>query len=142
MSWDPYIETLVSAGFHHGCIAGHDGQVWGTTPAFKITKTELQVVAALLNGQEDLPPKIERQGFTLCGMPYALNRLEDPEDDMRFLIARCKRTGKPTRGAVIGKTSKSIIVGIHDPVYSEGNSFGRANVAVFQLAESLSSMNF
>lgn len=142
MSWDPYVETLVSAGFHHCCIAGHNGQVWGATPAFKILPAELQKLAALLNDEEGFFENIRRKGFTLCGMPYALNRLDDPEDELRFLVARCKKNGKPARGAIVGRTAKTIIVGIHDPVYSDGHSFGRGKIAVFQLAESLSGMNF
>ncbi|PXF46143.1 Profilin-2 [Gracilariopsis chorda] len=142
MSWDPYVDTLVEAGFHHACIAGHDGHVWGSTPDFKVQNAEIiRLVSVLLDDPEAIRAAY-KSGFTLCVMPYALNRLDEAEDDLRMLVGRCKKAGKPARGAIVAKTAKSIIIGIHDPVYSDGKSFGRAKVAVFQLAETLIAMNF
>ncbi|CAN8066278.1 unnamed protein product [Agarophyton chilense] len=142
MSWDPYVQTLVEAGFHHACIAGHDGHIWGTTPNFKMQPKEIIRLHSVLTDDADAVQAIRQSGFALCTMPYALNKLDDAEDDLRMLVGRCKKAGKPARGAVVAKTAKSIIIGIHDPVYSDGQSFGRAKVAVFQLAETLIAMSF
>lgn len=142
MSWDPYVETLVNAGFHHVCIAGHNGQKWGSTSRLKISESEIQRLSAVLNGDAAAMENMRLRGFTIGGMPYALNRVDEMEDELRFLVGRCKRAGKPARGAIVGRTAKTVIVGVHDAVYSEGQSFGKGKVAMFQLAESLAAMDF
>lgn len=142
MSWDPYVETLTAGGFHHSCIAGHNGQVWGTTPNFKILSTELTTLAKALSGADDaVERKLQDRGFTLQGIAYALTRVEDG-DEARFLIGRCKERGAPAKGVIVARTSKTVIVALHDPVFSDKKSFGRANVAICQLAESLAGMSF
>lgn len=142
MSWEPYVQALVQGGFHHGCIAGHNGHVWGTTSNFKVLPKEVQRLSDIMNQVDGARQSAEEKGFTVQGRAYAMNRFEDPEDDMAFLVARCKQLGSASRGVIVARTPQTIIIGVHDPVFAENISFGRAKVAMFQLAESLVSMNF
>lgn len=142
MSWEPYVQSLVQGGFHNGCIAGHNGHIWGTTSNFKVLPKELERLAAIMNQAQDARYSAEQKGFTVQGRAYAMNRFEEPEDDMAFLVARCKQMGSASRGIIVARTPQTIIIGVHDPIFAEGISFGRAKVAMYQLAESLVSMNF
>lgn len=142
MSWDPYVDQLISSGLHHCCIAGHDGHVWGSSAGFKISAKEIVSLCQALSDDSAARKRMQQKGLTVCGMPYALNRVEDAEDDIRYIVARCKKQGKPARGAIVARTPKTVIVGVHDPVYSEGESFGKAKVAISLLADSLFAMNF
>lgn len=135
------MNSLTEGGFHMGCIAGHNGQVWGATPSFKMVPYEIQTLAKVLDNDEEAINKIKTRGFTVQGMPYALNRLENSEDTA-FLIGRCKEHGAPSRGAIVARTAQTIIVGVHDPLHAGNRSFGKGHVAIFQLAESLAGMNF
>lgn len=142
MSWDPYVKSLVDGGFHHGCIAGHNGQIWGTSANFKVMPKEIARLHAILSEQPDARVTAEQKGFTVQGRAYAMTRVDEPEDDMAFLVGRCKQHGSASRGVIVACTPQTIIVGVHDPIFSEGISFGKGKVAMFQLAELLTSMNF
>lgn len=142
MSWDPYIQSLTDNGFYDCCIAGHDALQWAQTPSFKLANVELQTFCRLFTEDSEALKRVVKRGFTLQSIPYALTRLDNSDDDAAFLIGRCKEHGAPTRGVIVARTAKTIIVGIHDPIYAEGVSFGKAYIAMFQLAESLAGMNF
>lgn len=136
------MSALTTAGFHKGCIAGHDGVTWGTTPGFKMAPIELKSLAKALSGTDDEAiRKLQKRGFTVQGIPYALNKLDGSEENT-FVIGRCKEHGAPATGVIVARTAKTVIVAVHDPVFAEKRSFGKAHVAIFQLAESLSAMNF
>lgn len=142
MSWEPYVQTLVEGGFHHACIAGHDGAVWAGTPTFKVLPKEITNLHDILSLDPDALKHAQAKGFTVQGRQYALSRVDDADDEVTLLIGRCKQYGSASRGVVVGKTGQTIIVGVHDAIFAEGISFGRSNVALFQLAETLISMNF
>lgn len=142
MSWDPYIQSLTNNGFYHCCIAGHNALQWAQTPSFKLAPIELQTLCRLFSDDSEALKRVLKRGFTIQSIPYALNRLDKSEDDTAFLIGRCKEHGAPARGVIVARTAKTLIVGIHDPIFAEGASFGNAYVAIFQLAESLAAMNF
>lgn len=136
------MQSLVDGGFHHGCIAGHNGQIWGATPNFKVLPKEIMRLDAILNDDDNARLNAEQKGFTIQGRAYALNRYEEPEDDMAFLVGRCKQHGSASRGVVVARTPQTVLIGVHDPIFAEGISFGKGKVAMFQLAESLTSLNF
>lgn len=144
MSWEPYVQSLVEGGFYHGCIAGHNGQIWGASPNFKVLPKEIVHLAAALSTSDDTGAlrSVQQKGFTVQGRAYALNRFEDGDDDISFLVGRCKQNGSAVRGVVVARTAQTVIIGVHDPIFAEGISFGKSSVAMFQLAESLVSMNF
>lgn len=143
MSWEPYLETLVQAGFHHACIAGHNGSTWANTSSFKVLPKEvINLCTILSNDNAECLMHAQQKGFTVQGRSYTMNRFEEPEDDMSFLVGRCKQHGSASRGVAVARTSQTIIIGIHDPIFAQNISFGKCNVALFQLAETLTSMNF
>lgn len=147
MSWEPYVQTLVDGGFHHACIAGHNGSIWGSTANFKVLPKEISLLCNLFsNADEDAHnaalATIQEKGFTIQGRAYAMNRYEQGEDEMSFLIGRCKQHGSASRGVCIARTAQTVIIGLHDAIFAEGISFGKSNVALYQLAEQLTSMNF
>lgn len=142
MSWEPYVASLVEGGFHHGCIAGHNGQIWGSTQSFKVLPKEILRLAAALNNDQDALSTLHQKGFTIQGRGYAINRFEEQEDDIAYIVGRCKQHGSAVRGVIVARTPHTIIIGVHDPIFAEGISFGKSKIAISQLAESLSSMNF
>lgn len=142
MSWEPYLESLVRGGFHHGCIAGHNGSTWAATPSFRVLPKEVKSLEAALGGDAETRLLFEEKGFTIQGRAYALNRIDELDDDMAILIGRCKQHGSASRGVIIARTAKTVIIGLHDPIFAEGISFGKSNVSLHQLAETLTSMNF
>ena len=142
MSWDPYLEMLTSAGFHQCCIAGHNGQLWGTTPGFQPVAYEIKCFTSIFEHEEKAVKKLHEKGFSVQGLPYAMNRLEEVDDELGYLIGRCKEQGSDSLGAIIARTAKTIIVGVHNPVLANDFSFGKGRVAISQLAEALAGMNF
>lgn len=151
------MQTLVEGGFHHACIAGHDGAVWAATPTFKVLPKEIGLLSSVLgggggggggsdaDGEEvgEAMLHVRQKGFTVQGRQYAVSRVDEGDDlEVAILIGRCKQYGSASRGVVVAKTAQTIIIGVHDPIFAEGISFGKSNVAMFQLAETLISMNF
>lgn len=53
-----------------------------------------------------------------------------------------KQTGEESEGIVIARTHKALVVGIHNPIYADGTSFGKSAVKMHQLAEYIMSMQF
>lgn len=142
MSWEPYVKSLTDGGFYQGCIAGHNGQIWGTTSSFKVLPVEVQTLVSVFSGKKDAIKRIKKRGFTIQGLPYTMNRLETTDDELAILIGRSKEYGAPARGVIVAYTAQTIIVGVHDPIYAGGMSFGKGHVAIYQLADALSGMNF
>lgn len=68
---------------------------------------------------------------------YTVTRYEIDDDDggAAFLQGRCKEEGKSGQGVIIMCTAQSLIVGVHDPKYSNGASFGKANTDIGRVAD-------
>lgn len=142
MSWGPYVDSLTEGGFFQACISGHTGQIWGCTPSFKALPVEVKALVRAFSGDAAAVDALRTRGFTVHGHPYALTRLDTSDDDLAFLVGRSKEHGAPARGVIVARTPQTVIVGVHDPVFAKGRSFGKAHVAIHQLADALSAMNF
>lgn len=107
-----------------------------TTPNItQVQPDETTKLSTLLKGS-DLSP-ITANGFTVAGQQYAFTRGEVDDDDggASFVQGRCKEDGKSSQGIIIYCTSTAIIVGVHDPAYSDGASFGKVNTDIGRVAD-------
>lgn len=104
------------------------------------TKEATRLIAAL-EGDGEAVEALKERGFTVAGTCYALNRIENLDDEVRYLIGRCKETGTPSRGVVVTRTSRTLIFGVHDPI-GERRSFEQCAVSIYRLGDMLSGMGF
>eukprot|EP00171_Calliarthron_tuberculosum_P016016 IDg16016t1 len=119
----------------YASINGHDGSKWASSPGFEVQVEEATKLATLLKGS-DLSP-ITANGFPVAGQQYAFTRGEVDDDDggASFVQGRCKEDGKSSQGIIIYCTGQAIIVGVHDPSYSNGASFGKVNTDIGRVAD-------
>lgn len=97
---------------------------------------------AALVGDDKATRTLRKHGFSVAGVSYTLSRLENEDDDVHWLIGRCKETGEPSRGVVVARTQRTLLFGVHDPLYARGFSFQQSNSAMYTLAELLYGMSF
>uniref|UniRef100_A0A7S1TDT3 Profilin n=1 Tax=Compsopogon caeruleus TaxID=31354 RepID=A0A7S1TDT3_9RHOD len=136
MSWQDYIDgQLLRAGFCYASIVGFDGSCWASSQGYVILPDEAKRFASLLAGTS--LDSLSAAGFTAAGQKYAFTRGEvnDPNGSVPFIQGRCKEDGKSSQGIIIMKTTQALIVGVHDPAYSNGASFGSANTAIGRIAD-------
>lgn len=107
----------------------------------QVKTKEATRLAAALEGDEDAVDTLKERGFTVAGTCYALNRIENQDDEVRYLIGRCKETGQPSRGVVVTRTSRTLIFGVHDPI-GEKRSFEQCAVSIYRLGDLLANMGF
>lgn len=76
-------------------------------------------------------------GFTVAGQRYTMTRGEVNDDDGQpsYVQGRCKEDNKSAQGVIVFLTSTAIIVGVHDPNYSNGQSFGKVNTEIGRIAD-------
>lgn len=119
----------------YASIVGHDGAAWASSPGYNVLPDEAKKIATLLKGT-DLN-SISSTGFTLAGQKYAFTRGEvnDEEGSPAFLQGRCKEEGKSSQGVIIMATGQALVIGVHDPAYSSGVSFGKANTDLGRVAD-------
>jgi len=51
-----------------------------------------------------------------------------------FIQGRCKEEGKSSQGVIVMRTTSALLVGVHDPAYANGASFGKVNTDIGRLA--------
>lgn len=75
--------------------------------------------------------------INMCGDRYTCTRSElgDDDDTVPYLQGRCKEEGKSSQGVIIFVTTQAIVVGVHDPAYSQGASFGKVNTDIGRIAD-------
>lgn len=137
MSWQEYVDDhLVAAGFMYAAIVGHDGSPWASTKGFVVQEDEAKNLAKLLTGETSLDG-IAENGFFVAGQKYAFTRgeIDDDEGAAPFVQGRCKDEGKSSQGIIIMGTAQAMIVGVHDPKYSSGASFGKVNTDIGRVAD-------
>lgn len=68
---------------------------------------------------------------------YAFTRgeVDDDEGGAAFVQGRCKEAGKSSQGVIIMCTAKAIVIGVHDPEYSNGASFGKVNADIGRIVD-------
>lgn len=102
----------------------------------QVLPEEAKKLTALLTGTEELG-SIAAGGFYVAGQKYAFTRgeVDDEEGGAAFLQGRCKEEGKSAQGVIVMCTGQAIIVGVHDPAYSNGSSFGKVNTDIGRVAD-------
>mmetsp|Transcript_14516 Transcript_14516/g.25042 ORF Transcript_14516/g.25042 Transcript_14516/m.25042 type:complete len:146 (-) Transcript_14516:150-587(-) len=138
MSWQTYIDSnLLGAGFCYAAIVGYDGSIWANSPGYTVLPAEAKAIVGLLSGNMQNLNSAASSGFYVAGQKYAYTRGEcdDPEGAAPFLQGRCKEEGKSAQGIIIYRTTKALIVGVHDPAYSNGASFGKVNTEIGKIAD-------
>lgn len=108
----------------------------------QVSSSEAKAILPALEGEVDAENALKEKGFTVAGTRYALNRLENEDDEVRYLIGRCKQTGTPSRGVIVARTARTLIFGVHDPIYARDVSFAKCSVSMYQLADMLMGMSF
>lgn len=61
--------------------------------------------------------------------------MDDQEGAASFLQGRCKEEGKSSQGVIVYLTGQTLIVGVHDPAYSNGAGFGKVNTDMGRVAD-------
>lgn len=102
----------------------------------QVQPDEVKKLASLLSQQTPLSD-VAATGFHVAGQKYAFTRgeVDDEEGGPAFMQGRCKEDGKSSQGVIIYGTGQAIIIGVHDPAYSNGASFGQVNTQIARLAE-------
>ena len=97
---------------------------------------EVKKLADLLNSKIPLTD-VAADGFYVAGQKYAFTRgeVDDEEGGPSFIQGRCKEEGKSSQGLIVFGTGQSVIIGVHDPAYSNGASFGQANTQIARVAD-------
>ncbi|KAA8490862.1 Profilin-2 [Porphyridium purpureum] len=139
MSWQTYVDqNLLGAGFCYAAIVGHDGSTWAASPGYTVLPDEAARLAQLLGGDADtINTQLSSGGFKVAGQQYAFTRAEVDDDDggVPTLQGRCKEEGKSAQGIIIYRTAQALIIGCHDPAYSNGASFNKANMEMGKVAD-------
>eukprot|EP00173_Palmaria_palmata_P004634 Plantae.Rhodophyta-Palmaria_palmata.ctg6711.p2 GENE.Plantae.Rhodophyta-Palmaria_palmata.ctg6711~~Plantae.Rhodophyta-Palmaria_palmata.ctg6711.p2 ORF type:complete len:100 (+),score=19.99 Plantae.Rhodophyta-Palmaria_palmata.ctg6711:348-647(+) len=80
---------------------------------------------------------ITSSGFSVAGVKYAFTRgeVDDDEGGVPFLQGRCKDEGKSSQGVIVMRCNTCLIIGVHEPQYSNGRSFGQVNTDMGRLAD-------
>jgi hypothetical protein len=143
-AWKSYLdESLLGAGLASGAILSRSGDTLASSPDFHVKPDTARKLLAVLESTGSAARDVFTNGFIVGGIKYTLNRAEtDDESDLKFLIGRCKVRGEPVRGIIIVPTLTAIIFAVHDPLHSPKLSFGRANIVVTVLAETLCLHNY
>lgn len=140
-SWDTYISNMRSGGCMYASINGLDGSLWSASEGFVVLPEEC---AKLIDAMENEMSALATAGFTVAGQHYTMTRGENGDDEgvPSFVMGRCKEEGKSTQGTVIFKTNQAIVVGVHDPAYSEGTTFGKVNTEIGRIADHMWESSF
>lgn len=118
----------------YASINGHDGSLWACSPGFSVQVEECKAVVHALT--QDMS-KVQSQGFTIAGQKYTFTRGEkgdDEDDSAPYVQGRCKEEGKSSQGVIVFVTGQAVVVGVHDPSYSQA-SFGKVNTDIGRIAD-------
>lgn len=96
---------------------------------------ECTKLAAVLTGSSF--DAVATTGFQIAGQNYTFTRGEVDDDDggASFLQGRCKEESKSSQGVIVYCTASTLIIGVHDPAYSNGAAFGKVNTDIGRLAD-------
>lgn len=87
---------------------------------------------------------ISATGFFVASQKYAFTRgeVDDEEGGAAFLQGRCKEEGKSSQGIIVMCTAQAIVIGVHDPEYSNGASFGKVNADIGRIVDYMMESGF
>eukprot|EP00112_Aurelia_sp_Birch-Aquarium-sp1_P007464 Seg1814.6 transcript_id=Seg1814.6/GoldUCD/mRNA.D3Y31 product=Profilin protein_id=Seg1814.6/GoldUCD/D3Y31 len=134
MSWDPYIDNLISHAPGHidkAVLFGQDGAAWTTAShanAMPHQGNELKLIA-------DEMKKNENNGFGATGIRVGGVKYQFLRHDADSNIAYGKKKGE---GAITVQATKLGYILAHCP---EGSQHGKCNAAVHTVAQYLVSVN-
>jgi Profilin len=119
----------------YAAIVDHDGSPWASSPGFVVLEEEAKSLSKLLTGTS--LDAIGGTGFSVAGQKYAFTRgeVDDQDGAASYLQGRCKEDGKSSQGVIVMCTTKALIVGVHDPAYSAGATFGKVNTDIGRVAD-------
>lgn len=119
----------------YASIVGHDGTPWANSNGFNVQAEEAKKLAGLLTGSS--LDAIASSGFNIAGQKYAFTRGEVDDEDgaASYLQGRCKEEGKSSQGVIVVATGQALIVGVHDPEYSNGATFRKVNMDIGRVAD-------
>lgn len=135
MSWDPYIDNVVSqTGTQHcdrACIIGLDGSAWTTSGhpnALKLAPNEAATIAKCFKSKDF--SSLQSSGIHAEGVKYQFLR----EEDGKLVMGK-----KKDHGALCMASSKQAIVIAHTP---EGGQQGNTNKGVCFVSDYLEGMGY
>lgn len=70
-----------------------------------------------------------------CSYTFTRGEVDDEEGGPSYVQGRCKEDGKSSQGVIVYCTTQALIIGVHDPAYSNGNSFGNVNTNMGRIAD-------
>lgn len=142
--WGPFLEDgLLALGLSTAAILSKSGEPLAVSPGLQLRPATARKLVAALEGVGAAEREVLASGFRVNGSRYAVARIEnDDSTDMRVLLGRCKDPGSPSRGVIVCMTTQALIVAVHDPLEAPDLSFGRTNVAVTVLADTLIAQNY
>mmetsp|Transcript_51811 Transcript_51811/g.127172 ORF Transcript_51811/g.127172 Transcript_51811/m.127172 type:complete len:144 (-) Transcript_51811:147-578(-) len=143
MAWQTYIDDqLLKAGFCYAAIVSLEGATWAASPGYTVLPEEAKMLSTLLGGTS--LDSVSSSGFNVAGQKYAFTRgeVDDEEGGVPFIQGRCKEDGKSSQGIIVMKTTQALIVGVHDPAYSNGASFGKVNTDIGRIADYMMESGF
>lgn len=74
----------------------------------------------------------------MCRYTYTRGEKADDDDgdgSAAYLQGRCKEDGKSSQGVIVYLTTQALVIGVHDPQYSNGASFGKVNTDIGRVAD-------
>lgn len=142
--WEPFLEnSILGVGLREGAILSHSGDTLVSSPNFRVNRDQARKLLHALQGQGSTQAEVLYGGFSVAGVKYAVTRVEaDDYSDLKYILGRCKVHGAPSLGIIVCRTFQSILFAVHDPLYTASLSFGRANLAITVLAETLMAQNY
>lgn len=142
--WEPFLEkSILGVGLRHGAILSHNGETLVSSPDFRVNRDQARKLLHAVQGDGSTLKEVLKGGFSVAGVKYTVVRVEtDDHSDLRYVIGRCKVYGEPALGIIVCRTYQSIIFAVHDPTHTAKLSFGRANLAITVLAETLMAQNY
>jgi Profilin len=114
---------------------GFDGTTWANSPEYTVLPEEAVKLSGLLAGSS--LDSIAGSGFTVAGAKYAFTRgeVDDEDGGVPYLQGRCKDEGKSSQGVIVMRCNTCLVVGVHEPQYSNNRSFGQVNTDIGRLAD-------
>ncbi|XP_063862344.1 profilin-like [Scylla paramamosain] len=120
MSWDSYINNLISSGHvQKAAIYGLDGSKWAASEGFEVSKDEFDAMKAGFSDTKNL---------TMSGMRVAQTKFFFLSGSDEIL-----RGKKETTGVHVAKTEQAIIIGYYD----QGSTANSCATQVDSMAEHL-----
>jgi profilin len=128
MSWQPYVDRLLSGDLDKAAIFDSEGKsAWASSPGFAVTPGEMKEIIDAYNDKSEVKA-VQSNGLHVGGQKFVVLKTDD-----RSIYGRL---GK--EGIVIVRTDKALLVA-H---YGEGTQPGAAANTVEQVADYLKKTGF